>query len=87
MCFVLQGLNLFSKKNYVGAALTLNPGKYPELQASRNNWASSAAIAPGCTATLYDKTGYRGKKLVIKANKPSFGKFDNKASSLKLVCS
>ena len=85
--YALQGLNLFSKKKYVGAGITFIPGKYPNMPAAnRDNWASSATITPGCTATLYDKTGYRGKKLIIKANKPSFGKFDNKASSLKLVC-
>ncbi|GAB4813996.1 hypothetical protein N2152v2_001042 [Parachlorella kessleri] len=86
-----KGLNLFSKRHYGGDpwdgdSITLLPGNHPRMPAAKyDNWASSATISPGCTATLYENTNYRGRKLVVKAKMPSFGTFDNKASSVKLA--
>ncbi|GAB4816324.1 hypothetical protein N2152v2_003370 [Parachlorella kessleri] len=82
-----KGLNLFNALNYAGPGITLRPGNYPQMPAGRNNWARSASISPGCTATLYDDPGYLGKQFVITANNFDFGDFANRASSVKLVCS
>lgn len=81
-----KGVTLFDKTNFGGGGYSIPAGNYPKMDSGFDNWASSVSMSPGCNATLYEKTNFVGKSLVITKDTPSLGTFNDLTSSIKVAC-
>jgi hypothetical protein len=85
------GVTLFEHPDYGGANQSFS-ADVPRLSGTviGNDRASSARVAPGCTATLYQDTDYRGRATVLRGDLAGLARTevgDDAVSSLRVDCS
>lgn len=83
-----SGATVYQHCDYAGHAATLRPGRYDlgdlQRRGVRNDDLSAIRVAKGYEAILYEHAGFRGRKLVLRANDKCFvnNNFNDVVSSI-----